>query len=209
MHHFDPDTPLDETILALVDCVKLGKIRHIGVSNYSAKQIVDIFECTKSNGSVSVSSAQCHFNMFRHEASVDFLPLCQAHNIDVFAYGILARGILSGKYTHDSPPPIGSRAQFSNSIRSDLSSSVLKAVDGLRQYADLLGISIARLATSWAISNPFVTSAIVGLRDNRQLNDIAAAVDVHIPSEVMDAIEFRMQAWGSESKEHLGGTVGF
>ncbi len=209
MHHFDPDTPLDETVATLIDCVRLGKIRFLGVSNYSTKQLVDTIACAESYGEVPISSSQCHFNMFRHEASLEFLPLCYSNKVGVFAYGVLARGVLSGKYAPDSPNPFGSRAQSSSSIRSDLSKNVLEAVGGLKMYSDMLGVSTAGLAMSWVLANQIVTSAIVGLRNKSQLFNIAGAVDVSIPNEVMEAIELRMRPWGASSIQHLGGTVSF
>jgi len=209
MHHFDSETPLEETFSTLSDCVKAGKIRAIGVSNYSLDQLQRSILCINENNFEPIVSAQCHFNLFKFEAMRNFFPTCHAHSISVLPYGVLARGILGAKYSSNKLIPVGSRAEISDSIRGDLSDEVLFAVSNLKFYSESLNLSLATLATAWVLANSHVTSAILGIRDIEQLADAVASVTLDLDKNIYSKLLKESVNLKSEFKGHLGGTIYF
>lgn len=101
MHHFDPETPLEETLGALDECVREGKARCVGVSNYSGEQLERAGAVGSSKGLAPLASVQCHYHLLRREAEARILPWCREHGVAVLAYGVLARGVLGGRYLYD------------------------------------------------------------------------------------------------------------
>ena len=198
MHHFDPDTPLEETYSTLTDCVKLGKIRTIGVSNYSTDQIIETSDCIKKNNFSPIASAQYNYNILNRNSLDNFFPTCKAHKISVLAYGVLARGILGGGYEKNVPLRDNSRAKISKSINSDLSSEILEITSNLKFKSKELGISLPKLSISWALSNSNVTSAIIGMHNMNHLEDAVAAVKIKISdNNFNNLIEISRCSWNN------------
>lgn len=189
MHHFDPDTPMDETVDALNALVEQGKARHVGACNYTGGRLSEARGLATSSGAAPFSSIQTSYNAFKRQAEDDVFPVCRDNGISALVYGALARGVLTGKYAPGESAPPGSRASDSASISSDLTTPVLEAVDRLRTVAANKGVTVGALALAWAAQRPEVSSLIVGVRDPAQLLANAAAIDVSLTTEDMTAIE--------------------
>jgi aryl-alcohol dehydrogenase-like predicted oxidoreductase len=188
VHHFDPATPIEETIGALECQRAAGKIRVFGVSNYSAAAVQAAAVCASSSGARGFSTIQCHYNLFARSAELSLFPVCHTHDLAILAYGVVARGVLAGKYKDGHLPP-DSRAALSESIRRDLSPDVLNAVSDIERLAQSRGATASQLAVAWVLRNSAIASALVGIRDARQLRQIADAVYVEMSDGDLLALE--------------------
>jgi len=194
VHHFDPKTPIEETIGTLALLRAEGKIRSFGVSNYSGTALRTAIVAANGQGT-NLVSVQCHYNLFSRSVERDLFPVCRAHGIVVLAYGVLARGVLTGKYARDCPPPAGSRAETSASVQRDLAPDVLDAVARIVELAKSLGLNAGQVAVAWLLQREEVASALVGVRHGLQLRQIADAVKVHLDEphiQQLDAIAKRV-----------------
>jgi 1-deoxyxylulose-5-phosphate synthase len=189
LHHFDPVTPLEETLAALERFRTEGKIRHFGVSNYSGASLQSIAELAKDGGTAGPSTVQCHYNLFSRAAEKEIFPVSSGQQISVLAYGVLARGILAEKYTRDTPHPASSRAATSANIRNDLNPEVLEAVADIGALSRSLGATAGQLAIAWILRRREVACALVGMRDVSQLQQIAQAVSLSLTEEQAGRLE--------------------
>jgi len=169
MHHFDPETPITETLEALDLLLKQGKVRFIGASNFSGRQLEMFTQMADSLGTKALYSTQHQYNLFNREIEEDVIPVSKEARIGVFAYGVLARGILAGRYRLGQPLPKESRASTSGRVRADLTKPVLEVVERLIAFAQSREKSIAHVALSWALRLPEITSVIIGVRSIAQL----------------------------------------
>lgn len=176
MHHFDSETPLEETLGALGELVRQGKVRHIGASNYSGEQLRRAWPIAQELHVAPVSSAQNHYNLFKREVEADVFPVCREVCAGAIVYGALARGVLGGKYRPGQDAPAGSRGAVSASIRADLTESVLKTVAGLAAFAERRGKTVTSLALAWALRRSEVSAVVVGVRNPEQLKANLGAV---------------------------------
>jgi aryl-alcohol dehydrogenase-like predicted oxidoreductase len=183
LHWPDPKTPLEETAGALEEMVGEGKIRHVGVSNFSPAQM----DTLASRGRVETDQPPYH--MFRREIEGDVLPYCGDHDIGVLAYGPLAHGLLSGRMTPETTFPPDDWRSKSSDFTGERFRANLAVVDGLRRYADGRGISLPQLAVAWAISHPAVQAAIVGARRPSQLEATLPAAEVSLTDSDREEID--------------------
>lgn len=177
MHHYDPITPLEETLGALELLVKQGKIRYYGLSNYSCKQMKKIVMLLKGNRYRGLVSLQVHYNLLKREAEEELFPLCRRMDIKILVYGVLARGILAGKYIGNLDYPVGSRARESKSVQNDLTEDVLETILKLKKLAKEMGMTLAQLAIAWVLQRKEAASVIIGVRDIRQLESDCLSVN--------------------------------
>ena len=206
MHHPDPITPLEETQGALNDLVTQGKVRFVGVCNYTGAQLRRCAAVSDAEGLVRVSSVQNLYHVLKREAESDIFPACREVGVGGVMYGVLARGILAGKYTMGQTPPPESRATTSGNVRADLDPDVLSVVDKLREFAAARNRALVQLPLAWALRRPEVSTVLVGVRNEHQFLGVVPAVDWTLSSAevadieriVGDTSRFRHLALGSQ-----------
>jgi len=177
LHRPDPFTPLEETLLALNELVKLGKVRHIGVSNLPAWQVVQALWIAKEHNLNGIISAQNEYNLLARDVERELIPAINEFGLGLLPYFPLASGILTGKYQRNVAPPAGSRLANSPNIGARyLNSKSWKVLDDLHQFAKQRHRSLLELSYAWLGSQPAVASIIAGATKPEQLeqNQLAA-----------------------------------
>jgi aryl-alcohol dehydrogenase (NADP+) len=182
LHGPDPGTPIEETLAALDDLVRSGKVRYVGVSNFLAYQIALALGRSAAAGLVRFVSVQPRYNLLFRQIERELLPLCAEAGLGVIPYNPIAGGLLSGKHNPSSPPPEGSRFTLGNaaSIYQDRywHDREFATVEALRKIGEREQIPLVTLAVSWVLANPVVTAPIIGASRPEQLDASLAAVDV-------------------------------
>ena len=191
-HRFDYFTPLEETMQAFADIVRAGKVRYIGVSEWTADQLRAAAALAKELH-VQLISNQPEYSALWRVIEAEVVPASKELGISQVVWSPIAQGVLSGKYTPGAQPPAGSRATDekggASMIRRWMGDDVLTAVQQLRPVADELHLSMAQLAIAWVLQNENVASAITGASRPEQVRDNAGAAGVTIPAELMDRID--------------------
>lgn len=192
MHQFDPSVTQDETLSALTDLVRVGKVRYIGCSNYLAYELARGVGRSETLGLARYDSVQPRYNLLYRNIERELLPLCQQEGIGVIPYNPLAGGFLSGKHQRGIPTE-GTRFTLGTAMERYQErywhDRQFDAVDALRPLANESGVSVATLAVQWVLANPVVTSPIVGASRPEQLADALAAVVTDLPSDVKAALD--------------------
>ncbi|MGB9690330.1 aldo/keto reductase [Thermogutta sp.] len=190
VHIWDPVTPLEETLRALDDLVRWGKVRYIGVSNYAAWQIMKALWVSDKHGWVRFQSLQALYNLAIRDIEVELVPLCQDQNLGILPWSPLAFGLLSGKYRRGAPMPEGTRMQgpLKNFLPTDWD-RVYNIVDVLDEIAKGHGVPVAAVALAWLIQKPGVTSVILGARTLDQLRENLKAAEVKLSEDEMRRLD--------------------
>lgn len=191
LHGFDPNVTLDETLGALDDVVRSGKVRYIGCSNYLAYQVARSLGRSDARGFARFVSVQPRYNLLYREIERELLPLCTEEGIGVISYNPIAGGMLTGKYDRSKVPTDMAISRFAFPGRiGELYrgrywvDQIFDIVDQLKKIADGAGIPLTKLAVAWVLANPAITSPIVGASRPEQLDATVAALDVTIPDDV-------------------------
>ncbi len=182
VHWPDPSTPAEETAAALAHLVSEGKIRHVGVSNYDAKQIDELSHYRQ------VETVQPPYHMFRRDIEVETLPYAAANDIGVLAYGPLAHGLLAGRMTTATTFPADDWRSHSPDFHGDRFRRNLDVVGQLSRFASERGVPLPQLAVAWVIHNPAVDAAIVGARRASQLDALTPAAGIQLSAADLDTI---------------------
>jgi aryl-alcohol dehydrogenase-like predicted oxidoreductase len=189
-HRYDKGTPLEETMTALTDVVKAGKVRWIGFSEWPVDKIRTAQEMA---GVTRFVSSQPEYSLLERGPEAAVIPYCEKNGIGQIVFCPLAQGVLTGKYRPDRTPPADSRAKsrtmgglFPNEY---LKPAALAAIEGLRPIAAGLGLTMAQLALAWVLRLPSVASAIIGATKPEQVVENAGAAGKQIPAEALAAIE--------------------
>ena len=185
LHKEDHDTPLDETIRAIADLVRQGKIRYFGVSNHRAWRVAEICALADKAGIDRPVISQPYYNAMNRMPEVEQLAACAHFGIGVFPYSPLARGILTGKYAPDAPPPEGSRAAAKDArmLQSEWRPESLAIAQEIQRHAEARGTTAAHFAVNWVLNNRLVTGVIAGPRTLEQWQDYVAALDYVFTAE--------------------------
>ncbi|MFC9840984.1 aldo/keto reductase [Rhodococcus sp. NPDC127530] len=191
VHRPSDSTDVEETLGALTDLVRQGKIRYIGSSSYSGSQIVEAQFAARDTHSARFVTEQPPYSILVRGIEQDVLPATRRLGMGTLTYSPLAGGWLSGKWRKDAAPVPTSAAR--PGPRFDMASAAnqqkLEIVDALAHVADEAGISLIELAIAFVINHPGVTSAIIGPRTMEQLVSQLPAADVTLPHEVLDRID--------------------
>ena len=174
-HRYDEETPLEETMQALTEAVRSGKVRYIGFSEWPADRIRAAVEMA---GVEKFVSSQPQYSLLWREPEKEVIPLSVANGISQIVWSPLAQGVLTGKYRPGAPPPGGSRAtsdEMGGWMDRLMQDDVLEAVQRLKPLAGEAGLSLAQFALAWVLREPNVASAIVGASKPEQLEDNAKA----------------------------------
>jgi aryl-alcohol dehydrogenase-like predicted oxidoreductase len=183
LHWPDPRTPAAETGAALSDLVAQGKIRHVGVSNYSPAQIDDL------RTFVDVQSVQPPYHLFRRGIESEVLPYCAEHDIGVLVYGPLAHGLLSGTMSLQTTFEPDDWRSHSSDFAGETFAANLAVVAELEAFAAERAISLPTLAVAWTLAQPAVDVAIVGATRPEFLVDTTDAADVKLEDEDLSQID--------------------
>ncbi|MAC38936.1 MAG: aldo/keto reductase [Oceanicaulis sp.] len=188
-HRYDVDTPLEETMEALSDAVKAGKVRYIGFSEWSPKQIQASLDLP---GVEKFVSSQPQYSLLWRRPEKAVIPLCAENGISQIVWSPLAQGVLSGKYLPGDTPPQDSRAS-SDKMNRQMGHwnrpEVIEAVHRMKPLADEAGVSMAQFALAWVLREPNVASAIVGVSRPEQLAANAAASGLKIDPALFEKAE--------------------
>ena len=177
VHQPDADTPTDETMGALDDLIKQGKVRHIGSSNYSADQLDEAQDAATGNGWAGFVSCQDHYSLLARDIDDGLLPAITRRDLGLLPYFPLASGFLTGKYTRASPPPEGTRmANMPKLAERYMTEQNWDTVEALEAFAKKHDRSLLELAFAWLAGRPNVSSVIAGATRPDQVSQNAAAV---------------------------------
>jgi aryl-alcohol dehydrogenase-like predicted oxidoreductase len=192
IHRPEDETDVDETLGALTDLVRAGKVRYVGSSTFPAWQIVEAQWVAERRGRERFVCEQPPYSLLVRVAERDVLPVCRRWDMGVIAWSPLAGGWLSGRYRKGVEPPRSSRAERIPR-RFDLSlpenQRKLEAADALARLAEEAGLSLIHLALAFVLKHPAVTSAIVGPRTMEHLESQLGAVDVELTAELLDRVD--------------------
>lgn len=191
-HRYDPTVPIEETLWALDDLQRQGKILYAGVSEWPADKIQEAHYIAKEHNFRPLVSNQPIYNMIERYIEMEVLPVSVANGMGQIVFSPLAQGILTGKYKPGQQVPADSRAansEISGSMKSYLENDhLLEVVQQLQQFANELDINLPQLALAWILRQPGVSSAIIGASRPEQIEDNVKAVDVELTDEVIQGI---------------------
>ncbi len=179
IHGVDKETPIEETLAALNDLVRQGKVHYIGCSNLSVRQLAKSLELSKARGWASFSSLQAYYSVAGRDLEYELLPLCREEGLGVLPWSPLAGGFLTGKYRRDREAPEGSRRNEFDfpPIDKEVAYDVVEVMD---EIAESKGASIPQVALSWLLHKKGVTSVIIGAKKMSQLEDNLGAAELEL-----------------------------
>lgn len=189
VHGWDDSTPIEETMRALDDCVRQGKVRYIGLSNFAAWQMAVADGVARVHGTERFCSVQAYYSLVGRELEREILPATKHLGLGTMIYSPLAGGFLSGKYTDndDAGDPEGRRSKFSFPPVDPVAGDPVVRV--LREIGEAHGASPSRVALAWLLHQEGVTSVIVGARKHEQLVDNLAAVDIQLSEDELSRLD--------------------
>jgi aryl-alcohol dehydrogenase-like predicted oxidoreductase len=191
IHRPQPQVPIDETLRALDDLVRSGKVRYIGSSTFAAWQVVESLWVAKEHGLNRFVTEQPPYNLLDRQIERELIPALQTYGFGVIPWSPLAGGFLSGKYKRKGAQPEG-RFQDGTHMRAPAllgSERAFDAVEALERLAAEKGIGVSQLAIAWTIQQPAITSPIIGPRTLEQLEDNLKALDVTFSKEELAHID--------------------
>ena len=195
LHRLDPNTDVEESLGAMDDLVRAGKVRMVGHSGVGAEQLVECqWVATQARRTRPVSE-QPPYSIFARYAERALLPACLRHGVGAIVYAPLNGGWLTGKYSRDSPPPADSRAgrgfyakQWWDYERAEIQRK-FDVLEALQSLANDNAISLTHLALAFTLAHPAVSAAIIGPRTPAQLDDLLAATNLRLDAGALDAID--------------------
>lgn len=190
IHMQDLDTPEEETLRALDDLVRQGKVLYIGCSNYAAYRMVESQWLSRTRNLERFVSAQMQYSLTTRDIEREHVPVCREYGLGILPWSPLAGGFLSGKYRKDQPAPEGARLDHWKDrygrFDTDKNWKVLAAVD---EVAEQTGASPSQVSLAWLLAKPHVTSVIFGARSVTQLEDNAKAAEIELTEAQMQTLD--------------------
>ncbi|KQW20445.1 NADP-dependent oxidoreductase [Afipia sp. Root123D2] len=185
LHKEDHTTPLEETVRAMEQLIRDGKIRYFGVSNHRAWRIAEICNICDRLGIDRPVVSQPYYNAMNRMPEVEQLPACNFYGLGVVPYSPLARGVLTGKYAPDGRPEQGTRAGRSDTrmMQTEWRPESLQLAQTIRKHAEERGITAGQFAVAWVLNNSLVSAVIAGPRTEEQWDDYAKALDYRFTAE--------------------------
>lgn len=190
VHEWDGQTPLEETMAALDDVVRAGKVRYVGASNYAAWQLMKALGVAERDGRERFVSQQIHYTLQAREAEYELVPIAIDQGVGILVWSPLAGGLLSGKYRRGVDPPEGSRHLTDwdePPVRDE--NALYDLIDVLVEIGDAHGVSAAQVALAWLLRRPGVSSIVVGARTDEQLVDNLDAAELELTDAEHDRLE--------------------
>ena len=178
IHRQDPETPIEETLRALDDAVRDGKVRYIGCSNYDAWRIADAMWTSEHYGLARFVSAQPEYSMLVRDIEPEILPACSNYGLGILPYFPLAHGFLTGKYRRGEDVPEGTRLALTPAAQGRrLTDSNFDVLEALGAFVGERGKTLVELAFAWLLAHPTVSSVIAGASNPEQVTQNAAAAE--------------------------------
>jgi aryl-alcohol dehydrogenase-like predicted oxidoreductase len=181
VHHFDPETPVEETLRTFDYLVRQGKVRYIACSNFKVWQIAKAHEICETHDLEKFTAVQPPYNLLQRDIEEDIIPYCQQEGLGILNYTPLMGGFLTGKYSKTSPPPAGSRFKFNQRLweraNTDSNFDVLEKIEKL---AHGIGIPLSKLAVSWILKNPAITAPILGASSVEQVAENCGITEINL-----------------------------
>lgn len=187
IHRPAPDTDIEETLSALTDLMRAGKVRAIGSSTFPVSEIVEAQWVAERRGLARFRTEQPPYSILDRGIERDMLPTCARYGMGVLVWSPLSKGMLTGRYRKGQPLPDSIRAKYMPRQMSDERS--LDAVEQLIPLAEAAGLSLTHMALAFVMAHPGVTSAILGPRTIPQLDDLLAGAEVRLSDDVLDRID--------------------
>ena len=206
LHHWDSQTPIDESLRALDDVVRAGKARYVGCSNFHAYQVARALGRSEALGLARFDSVQPRYNLLFRQIERELLPLSREEGIGVIPYNPLAGGFLSGKHHRDTGPTAGTRFTLGNAGERYQDrywhEREFETVEALRPLAAEAGMPLARLAVAWMLAEPAITSPIVGASRPDQLDDVLPATEKPLDAALKARLDemTREYRWGDDPR---------
>jgi 1-deoxyxylulose-5-phosphate synthase len=199
LHGYDTETPIDETLSALDDLVRAGKVRYTGCSNFLTYRLVRAIGRSETLGLARLDSVQPRYNLLFRQIEREMLPFCLEDGVGVIPYNPIAGGMLSGKHSRSAPPADGTRftlgtagGMYQNRYWHDRQ---FDTVDDLLQLADKAGTSLVTLSVAWVLANPAITAPIIGASRPDQLDASLAAMDFTLSDDLKQQLDERTQEY--------------
>ena len=183
MHGFDATTPLEETLSALDDLIRSGKIRYIGCSNFSGWHLMKALSVSERYGWARYVAHQVYYSLASRELEWELMPLGLDQRVGSVVWSALAGGALTGKLRRGEAPPAGSRLANADFLAGARSERLYDTLDVLRAIAAETGKSVSQVALNWVLGRPSVVSVLIGARDERQLRENLGAVGWRLEAE--------------------------
>ena len=187
VHGWDMLTPIEETMRALDDLVRQGKVRYIGCSNWSARHLMKALYLSRAHDWAGFVSLQAYYSLVGRDLEHELLPLCREESLGVLPWSPLSGGFLSGKYTRENPNPEGARRSGFQFPPIDEARG-FDAVDALGRMAKEKGRTIAQVGLGWLLAQPGITSIIVGANKMSQLEDNLKAADLELTAADIEVL---------------------
>jgi aryl-alcohol dehydrogenase-like predicted oxidoreductase len=194
IHRWDADTPIDETLRALDDLVRSGKVRYIGASNFAAWQLARANLLAEFRGWAPFVSIQPHYHMFERSIEQELIPYCNAYHVGILPYFPLAGGFLTGKYLRGQPAPAGSRGESSAYVQRYMTDANYAKVEHLMAWAQARDHTMAELAHAWLLAQPQVSSVISGATSVEQVRQNARAGDWRLTADELAEVNAVLDA---------------
>ncbi len=192
LHSPDPNTPIDETLRAMDDLVRAGKVRYIGCSNFLSYQVARAIGRGEALGVARFDSVQPRYNLLFRQIERELLPLCAEEGIGVIPYNPLAGGLLSGKHQREAPTE-GTRFTLGTAgpmyQQRYWHEREFETIEQVRPIAAEAGMSLVQLAVAWVLANPTITAPIIGASRPEQLADSLAAVETPLPHDLKQRLD--------------------
>ncbi|MGO0060831.1 aldo/keto reductase [Brevibacillus fluminis] len=189
IHTFDPHTPLDETLRALDDLVRAGKVRYIGASNYVAWEIMKALGISDNKGYVRYVSTQISYSLADRTPEAELVPMCLDQGVGIIPYFPLAGGILSGKYSLTNEAPAESRANTDPGFQRFLGERNVSLGEKVSKIAAECGYTPSVLSLAWLMERPAVSTVIVGATRVEQLEDNLRSASITLDADVINTLD--------------------
>jgi len=185
LHKEDHATPLDETVRAMGDLIRQGKVRYFGVSNYRAWRVAEICNICDRLGLDRPIASQPYYNAMNRMPEVEHFPACGYYGLGIVPYSPLARGVLTGKYQVDAAPDKDTRAGRNDKrmMQTEWRPESLKLAQQIKHHAEGKGITASQFAVAWVLNSALVTGVIAGPRTEAQWDDYIRALDYRFTAE--------------------------
>lgn len=191
LHQKDPATPFEEWLAFVDGAVRAGQVLYVGVSNYWAWQIAAVMGLAALHDWQALSVIQPVYSLVNRDCETEILPAARHFGLGVVSYSPIARGVLTGQYRADAPPPPDSRMARGNPRleQTEYRAANFAVAEALRPLAAGLGCSLPQLAIAWVLANPLITAPILGPRTPDQLADNLGALNITLTPEVEAAVD--------------------
>jgi len=190
IHRPQPAVPIDETLRALDDLVRSGKVRYIGTSTFAAWQVVESLWVSKELGLNRFVCEQPPYNILDRQIERELLPMAQTFGLGIIPWSPLGGGLLTGKYTRDGQAPAGARFDEPNVWdKPRYNERMFDVVEKLRPLAEAKGCTLSQFSLAWVMQQPGVTSAILGPRTMEQLEDNLGALNVTLTDAELNSVD--------------------